>query len=292
MNALINLLAQIPATFWAVILGSLGPLAALFLTNHYHNRRLQAQFAHDRDLKNREREMSLRKDIYLGAAEAVSAGLIAVSRFANLEIPHEKLTEGYLDKAPSIAKVHVIGKEATVRAVVNFSAELNATFLRLGARRYALVSQKQQIESLRSESKASRNENDRTLELMKQYNIDGLNDPRKWDVLQKNFDFEQRRGEEARQKADTLAATLYPMLLQYTQECVGESIRLGGFWMPALFSARKELELPLDETEYHRIADEVNAKQVDSLNEFIQQVQSQIAAQRAAAGAAPPAPDS
>jgi len=63
MNALINLLAQIPATFWAVILGSLGPLAALFLTNHYHNRRLQAQFAHDRDLKNREREMSLRKDI-------------------------------------------------------------------------------------------------------------------------------------------------------------------------------------------------------------------------------------
>ena len=292
MIALTNLLAQIPATFWGIIIGAFFTLSGILLTNHFHDRRLRTQLAHDRALKDREREMSLRKDIYLGAAEAVSAGLIAISRFTNLEIPHEKLTEGYLDKAPSIAKVHVIGKEATVSAVVNFSAELNATFLRLGARRFALVAQKQRIESLRSESNASRKANARTLELMTQYNLEGLTDQRKWNVLQQNFEFEQRRGEEARQEADTLAATLYPMLLQYTKECVGESIRLGGFWMPALFSARKELELPLDEPEYRRIAEEVNAKQVDSLNEFIQQVQSQIAAQRAAAGAAPPAPDS
>lgn len=85
------------------------------LTNHANDRRLKRQLDHDRDMRSRERELSLRKDIYLAAAEAISAGLIAIGRFANLDIPHEKLTEAYLDKSPSIAKVHVIAKEQTAK---------------------------------------------------------------------------------------------------------------------------------------------------------------------------------
>jgi hypothetical protein len=48
-------------------------LGGVFLANLFHNSRLRTQLAHDRDLKDREREMSLRTDIYLAAAEAVSA---------------------------------------------------------------------------------------------------------------------------------------------------------------------------------------------------------------------------
>jgi len=234
--------------------------------------------------------MSLRKDIYLAAAEAVSAGLIAVGRFANLDIPHEKLTEGYLDKAPSITKVHIIAKEETVRAVVNFTAELNATFLRLLARRLPLVSQKQQIDLLRGQIDTSLKENSRTLELIKQYNIDGLNDPRKWSVLQQNFEFERDRGAQSTQEVDTLNATLIPMQLQYMDECIGETIKLGRLFTPALFSIRKELELPIDETEFRRISDEATAKQVESLREYIQQLQSLITAQSSATGRTLPPP--
>jgi len=280
------------ATFLAVISGACIALSGVILTNRAHDRRLQTQLDHDQKLKNREREMSLRRDVYLAAAEAVQAGLIAIGRFSNLEIPHEKITEGYLDKAPSIAKVHIIATEETVKALINFSAGLNATFLRLFAKRGPLVSQKQQIEVLRAQVDTSIKENSRTFELMRQYNLDGLSDQRKWDLLQRNFDFEQRRSEGAKQEADTLAVTLYLKQLQYMEECSGETMELGHLLTPLVFSVRKELELPIDEVAYGRAAGEAAAKQHESLKEFIQQLKSGMAGPTAAAGDAPPAPGS
>ena len=194
-----------------VIIGGFIGFGSSLLTNRANDRRLQTQLAHDRDLKNREREMSLRKEIYLAAAEAVSAGLIAVNRFSNLEIPHDELTEEYNAKAPSIAKVYLIAKMETVRAVVNFSGELDATFLRLSARRYPLVWQKQQIGFLRTQIDTSLKENSQTLEQQKQFNIEGLHDLRKWNVLTQNFEYVRSHTEQAMREADTLAATLAPV---------------------------------------------------------------------------------
>ena len=50
-------------TFWGIIITAVVTLSAslgsIILTNHYNNRRLQAQLAHDRDLKNRDREIEV-----------------------------------------------------------------------------------------------------------------------------------------------------------------------------------------------------------------------------------------
>jgi hypothetical protein len=296
MNALADLLAQIPATFWSFIIAGLFTLSAslssIFLTNRAHDSRLRTQLAHDRDLKNRDREMALRRDIYLAAAEAAAAGLIAVGRFANLDVSDEKLTEGYLDKAPSLTKVPIIAKEETVRAVTNFSVELNAAFLILFARRLPLVLQKQHISFLSGQIDIFTKEQSRMLELMKQYNMDGINDPHRWDMIQHTFDFERSRVEQTTQEIKTLNASLIPEQLKFMEEVYDEMIKLGRFLTPALFTIRKELELPLDETEFRRISEEATARQVESLTKFMQQVRSLIAAQTAAAGDAPPPPDS
>lgn len=292
LTYLLTLIEMIPGTFWGVIIGGFFTLGGIILTNRAHDRRMQLQLADDRKLKNREREMALRKDIYLAAAEAASAGLLAVGRFANLDIPHDKLTEGYLDKAPSLTKVHIIANEETVRAITNFSTELTAAFLRLGVKRFQLVAQKQQVGFLRAQVDESIKENARTLELIKQYNIEGLADRRKWDVLQQNFEFERDRGERARQEADTLDTSLIPRQLEFLEEVYAETIKLGRLLTSPLFSIRKELELPIDETEFRKISEEAIAKQVETLKEFVRDLQSLIAVQQAAAGESPPAPDS
>jgi hypothetical protein len=116
-------------------------LSGVFVANYSQNKRFRAQLAHDQKLKDREREMSLRRGVYLEVAEAVQAALFALNRFSNLEISHEKITEAYLEKASALAKVHIIGKDETVNAVINFAGELTATFLRLSALRIPLTSQ-------------------------------------------------------------------------------------------------------------------------------------------------------
>ena len=129
-----------------------GSVLAVFLTNLALNQRQLKELDHDRDQKNREREMSLRKEVFHEASEAVWASLIAVSRFSDLEIPHDKVTVGYLDKSPTIAKVHVIAKDETVKAVINFSGELNSTFYRLTAKRIPLIWKKEQLELHKNEA--------------------------------------------------------------------------------------------------------------------------------------------
>ena len=59
-----HLLGDIPATFWGVVVGSLFTLTGIYFTNRASDRRLRVQLQNDRELKNREREMTFRKDTY------------------------------------------------------------------------------------------------------------------------------------------------------------------------------------------------------------------------------------
>jgi hypothetical protein len=252
-------------------------LSGVLLANLSQAKRLRTQLAHEREMKNREREMSLRRDVYLEVAEAVQAALFALNRFSNLEISHEKITEAYLDKASALAKVHIIAKDETVNAVINFAGELTATFLRLSAKRIPLTSQKQQIDTLKAQVDTSDKEISRTLELMRQYNLDGLSDQHRWDVLQQNFESERTRSEGARQEAHNLSVTLYLKQLQYMKECTDETTKLGRLVPPMVFSARKELELPINEVGYQRVTDEAAAKQAESIKDFIQELKALMA---------------
>jgi len=63
-----QLLNGIPATFWGVVIGSLFTLTGVYLTNRASDRRLRSQLQNDRELKNREREMTFRKETYAAAA--------------------------------------------------------------------------------------------------------------------------------------------------------------------------------------------------------------------------------
>src|SRR6266704_7145489 len=166
VTALWALIEKIPATIWGVVAGSFFTLIGVALTNRANDRRLREQLAHDRRIKDRDRELSLRKDVYLAAAEAVSAGFMAVGRFANLDISNEAVTADYIEKSPSIAKVHVIAREDTAKAVATFTGELAAVYLRLFAKRITLVAKKQQLALLKVQMDSFGKERDRMLDLM------------------------------------------------------------------------------------------------------------------------------
>lgn len=289
-------------TIWGIIITGVltlgASLGSIILANEFNNRRFKEQLEHDRDLKKaqldhdrdlakREREMSLRTDIYLAAAEGVSVGLTAISNFADLDGPYDDIFRMYIDKAPSINKVFIIGKEETLRALLNFTGALDATFLRLSVRRYLLVAQKQQIERLRAQESTFLKENSRSLEQQWE-KTKGRPEPHAWDEplqnFASNFASELGRHERATYEADALNATLKSERLKYTEECFGERVTLGRLLTPVLFSIRKELELPIDETEFRRIDEEASDNQVERIKKFIQEMQSLTAA----TGSVPP----
>ena len=203
------LLQQIPASFWGVVFGSLLSLGGVALTNRAGDRRLRSQFDHERKQKTKDREMALRKEVFLSAAEAIAAGMNAISRFANLDLPNDQITADYVAKSPAIAKVHVIAKTETIQAMVSFTGELGVQFLKLFARRFELISEKSAITLIDNQVADFGKERDRILEMIKQHNIEGIVDQRRWNVLQGGFEFEQRRINEALAHRAELVSALY-----------------------------------------------------------------------------------
>lgn len=284
---ILDLIGMIPAAFWGVAIGSFFSLGGVYLTNRSNDHRLRVQLAHDREIRNRERELSLRKEIYLAAAEAISAGLNTIGRFPDLEIPHNQLTASYMEKSASIAKVQVIAKEDTAKAVTAFLGELSSTYFRLIPKRAQLSGQKAAMGFLKEQMNTFAKERDRMIELMRQYNLEGADDKRRWDVIQNNFNFEQQRIADSSKEHDAIAKSLYTKQLQFMKECVGESGRLNRLLVPVLASVRAELEMPLNEDAYMQIIEVGIQKQEARIDEFLQEATRLTAPQPPVAKDAP-----
>jgi len=96
---------NILAPFAGTILGSGITLVATSLTNRANDRRLSRQLENDYKMKNREREMAFRKDIYTDAAKAIAISLGVLPKLSDLEVPLKEISSIYLEESPSLEKI-------------------------------------------------------------------------------------------------------------------------------------------------------------------------------------------
>src|SRR5450631_1615901 len=115
MTTAIELLNRIPSTFWGVLAGSFFSLGGVVLSNRNSARNQQRQLEHDRDTRRLEREMALRKDVYLAATESIFAGLSAVGSLSNLALDPLVILAEYRVKAPAVAKINIIAEAETLK---------------------------------------------------------------------------------------------------------------------------------------------------------------------------------
>mgnify|MGYP001571396827 CR=1 FL=1 len=261
-------------TVQGVVIGSFFSLGGVVLNGWASDRRQREQLKHDSAQATRERELSLKKDVYLEAAEAVSAGINAIAKFGNLDIPNGEVTKEFADKSSAIAKVSVIARAETVSALSILADAIGAAQMRLMTKRLPLLSQKAHIQILQGSINRSANERARFVELMKQHNLDGASDTRRWDVMQKNYEFEHKRTNEWIEEQNICAAALHSANISYLEECLGETATLRRLVIPTLMAVRHELELPLDEGSYRASVDASIKKQESGVGEFLQQMKS------------------
>jgi hypothetical protein len=280
LTKLIDILALVPGTLWGVVVGSFSSLGGVMLTNRSSEKRLEKQFAHDRQLRVKEREHTLRKDVYLAATEAIAASIASVGKFADLDAPNADLAKVVTDRMPMVAKVQVIGGHDVLKSIINFGSELAATFLRLSAHRIPLIGLRQQIALLITQFSTGR---DQMLELMKSYNLKGEVDQRRWEAISGNFQFESNRISEALSSKADLSTQLSRRHIDYMKECVQETQRLGQLLPPAVAAVRKELALPMDEVAYAQMVQEAHMKQAAEVDRFAMELEAFVPSNRHAA---------
>jgi hypothetical protein len=256
-----QLLGDIPATFWGVVVGSLFTLAGIYFTNRANDRRLRV-----------EREMAFRKETYAAAAEAISVSISALAKFSDLSSSLKEISSMYHDKSPVLAKVNLVAGEDTLRALANFGTEFAGAFLRLTQQRMVLNVLQEQIAGKAELLKGFEKTRDAMIELMRHHNIEGIRDSRRFEAIQTNYEFEANRIATANQELQQMVAVLYKKHIPFAKECFVESARVNQLTIPLLVAARMELDLSVSNEHYSEILHQSLSKHGGQLDEFIQNV--------------------
>jgi hypothetical protein len=250
---LLNQLSKVPDTIWAAIIASLLTIGGVVLTNLNSRKQQKEALVHDSNQRDREREMSLRKEVYMPAIEAISAFHGLFSRLPDLNLAEREYTSAVQSNSGAIGKIHVIASNETVQSVMRVQQVMTMAFLRSFPIRASLISRKAEIDEFTGLIEQSIQEEVRIIELMKQYNIDGNTDDQRWKMLNENVDFEMKRHSNYEKRKQELLAEQNPALLAFAKDCFDETLKIAELIPHAILAIRKELSLPLDENIYLEI---------------------------------------
>ena len=125
-------LESIPVAVWAAIVGSLGigSLVGAVVTNWSQTRRLRVQLSHDVDEKAKDRTATLRREVYLKAAEEFSraSGFFSSMSAANIVNPE---TNGLMGFSAAAAKLQLVAEASTALLVNELAMAYAELYLQL-----------------------------------------------------------------------------------------------------------------------------------------------------------------
>ncbi len=275
--------ASLPPTLQAAIIASLVTVvgiifaaAAAFFSSYIlhrgNERRFAKQLEHDRTKSRVDREMDLRKQVYLDATEAVDVGIGMIQRYANIRVNQEDLSKEYSAKVSAISKVHLIAQDETLKAVLKFTRELNASIIKLAFHRQPLVDTYTRINMLGEQINMFSKERNRMVELMKQLSFEGNKDQHRWKFIQDALEFEQKMIVDTTEQQKKLSEKLKIDWANFVAECYAISVQIRELVIPAVKAVREELELPFDYEHYKLTMEESIHSQDKLLKEYLDQI--------------------
>jgi hypothetical protein len=246
----------VPDTVWAALIAASVAFVTTTLSNRNSRKQLAMQLKHNADQQKLEREMALRRDVYLPAVEAVSRIQASMSRLMDVKEDQTALGRSMVDNTATLLKAHLVAQQPTVTALMKFQRAVMPGYVQMLVKRTPLVVRKTQIELTQGFLDASIAEHQRIVQLMKEHNIAGSTDRAAMERLnlQAKNELENHSRHlatmnelNAQQGADLLA--LGAVLTNWLEEH-------SSLLTEALLCARRDLELPIDEAEYRRLSAE------------------------------------
>lgn len=119
IDLIIKAIKSVPDVIWSGAIASLITLSGVWVSNR-NSRKLQlTRLKHEADQRNLEREMSLRKEIYLEAMESISNSIVRIGRLNEIDLTTQNniFSEGVVQETSSFYKISIIGSNETLQAV-------------------------------------------------------------------------------------------------------------------------------------------------------------------------------
>ena len=147
MQSIIIVFALIPDVIWAAIIASGLTFLGVNMSNRANRKCLLMQLNHASQQKDKERELQIRKDVYMEAAEAIAESIKDIQLLPNRIIYTDKL-EICNKLLQALAKVHMVGSLDTVKHTIQFMGKFNQSTIPIIPEIHKFAVLKQEIANL------------------------------------------------------------------------------------------------------------------------------------------------
>lgn len=260
---LISLLENIPPAFSGVIIGSFLTIIGVVLTNISNTKRLKIQHEHELNIRTKERDLNMRREIFMDAMEAISAGITAISRFSELSETPESLMQSYSKLTSKLGKVTIVGQNETIEALANFQLEINGAFLRMSAKREKFDKLLQQSQIIEAEVEKQKKKLDNLTTQFAQVKTNQEHELS--EGLQIEIDQIQDELSVMISKEEDIGGQLFQTVASLVKTSMAEVSALNKLLVPLISLMRKELELPFNEAHFAQITEKGN----EALEEYM-----------------------
>ena len=257
-----SFIESIPPAFYGVLIGSLLTIIGVVLTNISNTKRLKIQHEHERELRNTERDLNMRREIYMDAMEAISSGITAISRFSELNETPVTLMQSYSDLSPKVSKVTIVGNNETIEALSSFNLELNAAFLRMGAKREKFDRKLRESELIGNKIEAGSAELDRLTAQLSDSN------DRDRSEIQQNISTVTQKLDQLRSDEQIVTNQYMTQMVDLVNASMAEVSSLNKQLVPLISLMRSELELPFNQAHFAETLDRGQEALEEYLREY------------------------
>lgn len=270
LESVFMIFKSVPAIFYAITTGSTITLAGLYMQNRSESERNTARLRHDALMRDREREMMLKRDVYLRSAEALAHAQEYLATFARggLDIEqHEALIKGI---GADLNKVHIVGSLPTVQTIVTANEFFVHAVADLGMARLPVKRLRDAIQDEEHLIEAAAGRREEALAHLREMDRSHATGTAFWTVQNQVLGEAQSAAESAFERLRQLKTDLSIQESTLLKRSASASIAFGALVVKANLAIRRELELPLDADAYLGLMErsqEVISRDVDNFHE-------------------------
>lgn len=226
-----------------------------------------------------EREKATKKEVYLEAVEAITRSQNIITSFCNLNLADEQITASMVSDSGKIAKIQIVGTKETVKAITEYMAAVGSVTLDLMLERSRLIHRKNSIQTLTSLQERAQKEIDRYIAIMKNFNLEGNENPEVWKTVNRSIDFEQKEYGKYRDEIAELWKLQNKEHLEFTRKCMNNFFEISAILPNAVLSVRNELDMKISSDDYFNICNEHIEKGKKVFDDFLRRVEQELVKQ-------------
>lgn len=246
MTILIAFLTSVPDVVWAGLIASVLTLSGVLISNRSNTNRLKLQLQHDASENAKERTATLRREVYLRAAEELVKANAHLAGLPQLDIAKTNLGDGLQGFFAAAARLQLIAEPKTALLVNQLAAEYGELVFKLMTHLLPVSRAKADIQIADDLYSKAQAEVTRILSEMAKLNESGRPDPQTFQALDTSFKFHQGQTVKYGNERSDAWERFNQHNLTFQRYLLTELRDIGSKQIPVMIEIRRDLGLTGD----------------------------------------------